>query len=230
MQREASQSAATVEHPMTPTYAFARSLATIAQPNDGPAEAIRALRTHIMAQHVQGGRRALAVCAASLGVGCTYIASNLAVALAQIGVKVLLIDGNLRQPGVDAVIRPERATHGLQQCLASDDDNFSAFIEPDVLPNLSIMYAGGVPSNPQELLARDRFDALMNACLRDFELTIVDTPPANTCSDARRIATVLGYAMVIARRDESRIDDLKTLVGQLQSDHAKVVGTVLNEY
>ena len=233
MAREPTETVTEVARPSpggAPVYALSRSLATIAQPTEGPAEAIRTLRTHVMAQHVEQGRRALAICAASVGVGCTYVATNLAIALSQIGVKTLLIDGNLRQPGVEPLIRPEASAIGLYQCLSSDDENYSAFIEPDVLPNLSIMYAGGTPSNPQELLARDRFDHLMNFCLRDFEVTIVDTPPANTCSDARRVSTVIGYSMVVARRNKSRLDDLKTLIAQLQADHAKVIGTVLNEF
>jgi protein-tyrosine kinase len=233
MQRESSEPVTEVARPTSgapPVYALSRSLATIAQPTGGPAEAIRALRTHVMAQHVDQGRRALSICAASEGVGCSSVATNLAIALSQIGVKTLLIDGNLRHPSVEALIRPEGDAIGLQQCLSSDDENFAAFIEPDVLPSLSVMYAGGVPANPQELLARDRFDRLMNFCLRDFEMTIVDTPPANACSDARRISTVLGYSMVVARRNRSRVDDLKTLVSQLQADHATVIGTVLNEF
>lgn len=234
MQREASDSAATVA-PSTPVgaplvYALSPSLVTISRPAEGPAEAIRTLRTHVMAQHVEKGRRALSICAATSGVGCTYIATNLAVALAQIGVKVLLIDGNLRRPGVEPLMRPNHPSLGLMQCLASDDENFMAFVEQDVVPCLSVMYAGGTSANPQELLARHRFESLLDFCLRDFDLTIVDTPAANKCSDARRISTVLGYSLVVSRRNHSRIDDLKTLISQLEADHAKVIGTVLNEF
>ncbi|HEX5378164.1 MAG TPA: CpsD/CapB family tyrosine-protein kinase, partial [Phenylobacterium sp.] len=168
MQREAPPSNG------APTYSLSRSLVTVSDPKEGPAEAIRALRTHVMAQHIEAGRRALAVCATAADAGTTYITSNLAVAMSQIGVKTLLIDGNLRQPGIDAVIRPSVAVQGLSQCLASEDDDYTGYIENEVLPNLSVMYAGGVPGNPQELLARDRFETLMNVCLRDFDLTIMD--------------------------------------------------------
>ena len=233
MQRELTDSPSDVARGgpnPTPIYALSRSLATISQPSEASAEAVRALRTRVMAQHIHDGRRALAVCAASLGVGCTYVATNLALALSQIGVKTLLIDGNLRRPGIDAVIRPQGPVEGLQQCLMSDDDNYSAFIQPEVVPNLSVMYAGGAPTNPQELLARDRFEILMNHCLRDYEATIVDTPPANVCADGRRVSTVVGYSLVVARRDHTRMEDLKTLIGQLQGERAKVIGTVLNEF
>jgi capsular exopolysaccharide synthesis family protein len=212
-----------------PAHIFSPSLVTLSRPQDGPAEAIRALRTYIMTHHVQGGRRALAVCAASAGVGCTFTTGNLAVALSQIGVKTLLIDGNLREPGIDRLIQPPNPMDGLRQCLSSYDANFNDSIDADVLPGLSVMYAGGEAASPQELLGGHRFKDLMEFCLRDYEATIVDTPAANSCSDARRISTVVGYSLLVARVNKSYVDDLKTLSAQLQGDHARVVGTVLNE-
>jgi capsular exopolysaccharide synthesis family protein len=210
-------------------YSFSPSLVMVSSPSDAAAEAIRALRTHIMAQHIQEGRRALAVCAASAGVGCTFIAANLAVALSQIGVKTLLIDADLRRPGVGRYIGSPGGGEGLAKFLASDETGFSDVIEPEVLPNLSLIYSGGPAPAPQELLAGQRFKMLMEFCLRDFDATIVDTPPANTCADARRISTVVGYSLIVTRRNKTFVDDIKTLAGQLQSDHAKLVGTVLNE-
>ena len=65
--------------------AFASSLVTLESGQAASAEAFRALRTHVMAQHVEHGRRAVALCAPSGGVGCTFVASNLAIALSQIG-------------------------------------------------------------------------------------------------------------------------------------------------
>lgn len=208
---------------------YSKELVTLSDPHSIRSEAIRALRTHIIAQHVRGGKRALAICAASPGVGCTFVAVNLAAALSQVGTKTLLIDADLREPAVGSFITPSRPTVGLHQCLASTDVSFDEAIELEVLPNLAVMHAGGAAANPQELLAGDRFQALMEVCLRDFDVTIIDTPPANSCADARRISNVVGYSLVVARRNHSKIDDIKILVGELQGDHASVVGTVLNE-
>jgi capsular exopolysaccharide synthesis family protein len=212
------------------SYGLSSLLATISDPKGGQAEAIRALRTHVMAQHIEAGRRALSVCATSRESGSTYVTTNLAVAMSQVGLKTLLIDGNLRQPGVQNLIRPPASPPGLAQCLAAEEDDYSGYIEAEVLPNLSVMYAGASPANPQELLAGDRFEALMNTCLRDFDLTIMDTPAANSCSDARRISSVLGYSMIVTRRDWTRVEDMKTLIDQLQADGAKVIGTVLEDF
>src|SRR5690349_8629826 len=80
------------------------------------AESIRGLRTHIMARHVEQGRRAVAVCAATEAVGCSFVAANLALALSQIGVKTLLIDADLRRPTIDTLFKPSWQATGLTQC------------------------------------------------------------------------------------------------------------------
>ena len=99
------------------SYALSADLVALENQVDAEGEAFRALRTHIMARHVGEGRRALAVCAATTGVGCSFVAANLAVALSQIGVKTLLIDANLRAPGIEQYFRPAGSLPGLQQCL-----------------------------------------------------------------------------------------------------------------
>lgn len=209
----------------------ADSLPMLFDPSGVRAEAIRAMRTHIMAQHINLGRRALAICAASAEVGCSFVAVNLAVALSQAGLKTLLIDADLRQgSGVEAFIPdPQPENDGLQQMLSDPEAELGTCIRQDVLPSLSILYSGGAVSDAQELISDHRFGEVISECLREFDITIVDTPPANSYADARRISTVVGYSLVVARKDKSFIGDVKTLINELVVDHARVVGTVLNE-
>jgi capsular exopolysaccharide synthesis family protein len=208
---------------------YAASLVTLSPQHSAASEAIRALRTHIIAQHFDRGRRALALCAPTIGVGCTFVASNLAVALSQIGINTLLIDANLRGPGLGRVFDAPPSVTGLRQRLMEGRRGTFDHIVPDVLPNLSIMYSGGVDRNAQELLAGQDFTNLMSFCLRDYDLTIIDTPPANICSDALRISSVVGYSVIVARRDMTRASDVRVLASQLQLDGARIVGTVMTE-
>jgi protein-tyrosine kinase len=90
------------------------------------------------------------------------------------------------------------------------------------------MYAGAATPSAQELLGRDWFEEVMNLCLREYEITIVDTPPANICSDARRVSDIAGYSLIVARRNKSLVADLKTLVDQLTDDGVTVVGALMN--
>ena len=200
----------------------------VSEPNGSRAEALRALRTHVVAQHIKLGRRAIAVCAPSGGVGCSFVAANLAIALAQIGLKTLLVDGDLRAPSIDKFVLPSGEGQGLRQYLAGEEPLGTYLHRANVLDELAVLYAGGAAPNAQELIGGDRFKALMEGCLRDFDITVVDTPPANLYADARRISSVLGYSLVVARRNLSLVHDIKTLVGELEVDRAEVVGTVLN--
>lgn len=211
------------------TFSMSPDLVTISAPHGAQAEAVRTLRTYIMAQHVEDGRRGLAICGASAGVGCTFTAVNLAVALSQIGVKTLLIDGNLRQPAVEDFIRPSGRLSGLRQLLSGVDAALSDCIQHEVLPDLAVMYAGGAAPNAQELLAGDECKNIIDTCLRDFDLTIIDTPPANGSADVRRISTLAGYSLIVARRNISFVSDVSVLAAQLTEDRAHVVGTVMNE-
>src|SRR5215813_12260773 len=110
-------------------------LITLSDQSAQKAEAIRQLRTHVMARHVQMGHRALAICAASEGVGCSFVAANLAVALSQIGVNTLLIDANMRHPAIAAAFNYSSPKPDLRKALASDVD-FDDCIEGDILPGL----------------------------------------------------------------------------------------------
>ncbi len=200
----------------------------LSDPTGARAEAVRALGARVIAQHFREGRRALAVCGASLDVGCSFVAANLSVALSQRGVKTLLIDGDLRNPTIDRFIPPPGAQDGLRRCLASSHPDFRAHIQAEVLPGLAVIY-GGDKASAEPHLGGDRFRALMEFALREFDATIVDTPPANSSSDARQISAVVGYSMVVARTNLSLVDDVKLLLRELELDRSRVVGTALFE-
>ncbi len=69
----------------------------------------------------------------------------------------------------------------------------------------------------------------MKYCLREYDVTIIDTPAANTSTDARRISGVVGYSLIVTARDKTFVRDVKILASQLKADGATVIGTVLNQ-
>ena len=205
-----------------------RSILTSSEASSRAAEDVRALRTHVMARHVNQGHRALAICAASRGSGCTFVATNLAVALSQIGVNTLLLDADLRSPGVAVALGYTSPKSNVAEALSASI-SFNDCIDRNILPSLSVMFSSGRARNAQELLAGARFKSLMDFCLREFDATIVDTPPANLYSDVRRVSSVVGYGLIVARRNKSHINDIKALAEHLQGDNGIVIGTVLTE-
>jgi Mrp family chromosome partitioning ATPase len=103
------------------------------------------------------------------------------------------------------------------------------YVQEHIQPNFSVMFAGGAALNAQELLARSSFEQVVNACMRDFTMTIIDAPPANSCADCRRIASVAGYSLIVTRRHKGLVEDVKTLANQLRATHSTVIGTVMND-
>lgn len=211
-------------------YRFSRSVSVLSEPGGARAESIGSLRTHLLAQHVRDGRRSLAVCSPTAASGCSYVSVNLAAAMAMAGLKTLLIDANLREPGLEAFITPDQSHHGLSHFLSDESVQPGDIINSDVIANLSVIYAGNTTANAQELLAGAGFKQLFDDCMRDFDLTIIDTPPSSTCADARRVAAVARHALIVVRRNRGFVTDVKTLGEELKADHANVVGTFLNDY
>ena len=199
-------------------------------PHSIAAEAIRGLRTRLVAQHLREGRRSLAVCATSSGVGCTFTALNLAVASAQAGIRTLLVDTNLRDPMIADLCGLPLEMPGLSDYLANEAIKLPEIVDTELMPNLAVIGAGETPTSPQELLSGGRFRALVDQLLREFELTIFDTAPANICSDGQRVATIAGYSLIVGRKHTSYVNDIKMLAKQLRADKSVIVGSVLNEF
>jgi len=202
----------------------------VSAPHSLEAEAIRALRTRLVAQHMREGRRSLAICSATASSGCTYVALNLAVAMAQSGVRTALVDANLRDPMIADLCGLPLSMPGLSDYLSSDGVSMVEIVDTDLMPNLAVIGAGDTTDNPQELLSGARFRGLVDQLLREYDLTIFDTAPANICSDGQRVATMAGFSLIVSRKHQSYVEDVKTLAKQLRADRSVVVGSILNDY
>lgn len=210
-------------------YRLSDKLVLLSDSGSIAAESISTLVSQLLSQHVQDYRRAIAFCSATADTGCTFLTANVAVGMARAGVKTLLVDGNLRDPAIHHYIEPAEDRGGLLQCLEQDDIDVADVIHGDVIPNLSVLYSGGA-SKLSGLIASSRFKALIAACMRDFDLTIMDTPPANRSSDAQRLANSLRYTLIVVRKDVSYLSDVRKLVSDLQANRAQIVGTYLNDF
>jgi capsular exopolysaccharide synthesis family protein len=208
----------------------AAELVVVHDPSSVRAEALRLLRTQIIAQHIRSGRRGLAFVAAVDGVGCSFLAANLAAGLSQVGIKTLLIDANMRNPRISEIFGLDPTAPGLSSFLSLEVARPERVVHANVLPSLSVMTAGPPVSRPQELLSRSRFRDGCNTLLREYDLVIFDTPAANTNADALTIGAAAGYALMVARRDHSYFNDVGTLIDQLAAARCPVIGSVLNEF
>lgn len=200
------------------------------QPFSEQAEAFRALRSQLMMRMFMPGAvpRALAVVSPEKGDGKTFFAANLAIVMAQLGGRTLLIDANLRGPRIHQLFStPEGA--GLSGVL-SGRQQANVIHQIADLSTLFVLPVGVTPPNPLELVERPAFSRLLSELLGKFDHVIVDTPAAERGSDAGVIAARCGAALVVARRHQSRLGALHQLVSRLKDSPAQLAGMVINEY
>ena len=205
-------------------------LVAMNQPYGVQAEAFRAIRSQIM-MRLFGDREercAIAVVSPDRGDGKTFFSANLAVTLAQLGGRTLLVDADMRGPRQHQVFNIDNSA-GLSGIL-------SGRAEPNVIqpvnsmPGLFVLTVGIVPPNPLELVERPAFGLLVRELLAKFDHVVVDTPAAVYGSDSAVIAARCGAALVVARQHSSRVGSLQDLVASLGASTAKVAGVIVNEF
>ncbi len=192
-------------------------------------EQLRALRSQLMLRwfDAESGRKALAVVSPDNGEGRSFTAANLAVVFSQLGERTLLVDADLRQPRQHQLFRLANKV-GLSSVLAGRAELAEAIIRISGLRDLSVLPAGAVPPNPQELLSRPVFTALLATLQAQYDIVIIDTPPAGRTADAQAITARAHGALVVARKDITALPALQAMVTSLQQGGGNVVGSLLN--
>ena len=211
-------------------YSISPDVFVLSRPRSPQAESISGLRAQLNSQHIRDGRRSVAICAATSGVGSTFLSVNLAVAMALAGTRTLLIDANLRSPGVHGYIAPPGPVQGLINHVVDEPNSDGVVVHSDIIPNLSIIYAGTGEVVPQELVAGRRFNEVITKGMRSNEFTVVDTPAADEFSDFLGISMIARYALLVARKDLSRVADLRAMTEQLLADRVRLVGAFMNQF
>jgi chain length determinant protein tyrosine kinase EpsG len=205
-------------------------LVALNEPFSARAESFRALRSQLMMRIFTEGTQhpALAVISPESGDGKTYCAANLAVALAQLGGRTLLVDADMRGPRVHEVFNLRNST-GLSGILSGRADK-QVIQQVAGIPSLFVLPVGTTPPNPLELVERPAFGLLIRELVSKFDHVVVDTPAAVYGADCAVIAARCGAALVIARKDASRADSLRELVASLAGAPVKMAGVVFNEF
>ncbi len=216
-------------HPVRPQDSGLTSEVAAAWAPDSPAvEHLRVLRSQLMLRWFENDARhaALAIVSPGEGEGRSWIAANLAVLFAQLGKRTLLIDADLRRPRQHRIFGLQGRI-GLSAILAGRAGH-EAVTEIASVPGLSVLCAGAVPPNPQELLARSGFQKLISTLRSSYEVILVDTPAASTCADAGMVAARSGAALMVACQDRSSVPRVTALADDLRQFGVTVVGAVLN--
>jgi capsular exopolysaccharide synthesis family protein len=190
------------------------------------AERYRMLRTAVR-MGVSRQVQTLLVTGARPGDGATTTAVNYAVALAQTGRSVLIIDCNLRAPSAHRAFGIGGYA-GLADLLASGGAVFDQFVRPTGVEGLSLLPAGEAPENPAELLESERFDRVLAEARRRFTAVVLDAPALLDTTDATLVAARADGAVLVLRCDATPRGDASAAAESLRRAGVNVVGAVLN--
>jgi protein-tyrosine kinase len=199
------------------------------QPQSEIVEPLRALRSQLILRWLNSTeRKVLAVTSPERGEGRSWLAANLATMFAQLGERTLLIDADMRHPRQHRLFNIDNSV-GLSALLTGRAGReIARRIHPQL--RLFVLPAGVMPPNPQELLARQVFDVILDHFAAQFSLVIIDTPAISETADAQLLAANAGSAIMVARRNRTSQNKLLSARDILVDSGVNIVGSVINEY
>lgn len=191
------------------------------------AEAYRKVRTNLTFTTADGLPRSILITSSTSGEGKTTLATNLALACARTGSRVLLIDADLRRPTVASYTGLDDGD-GLTNYL-SGRRSFSQVVRPigTTVP-VDVMTSGPIPPNPSELLGSTRMDELLRAAESEYDVVIVDAPPVLPVADALVLAVLVEAVVLVAKVGETTRDRLRRSKDAILKVKANLVGVVPN--
>ena len=207
---------------------YSQALVAAYAPFSHQVESLRALRSQLMLRWFTAGNKALAMVGTNAGDGASYLAANLAVVFSQLGERTLLIDANLRSPGVSTLFNLG-GRMGLSDVLA-DRADLSSVVRIPAFVDLSVLPAGTTPPNPAELLSRNSLVDMLANLGESYDVILLDTPPASDSADFQTVAARAKGAVVTVRKNHTRLNDVAGIKAMLGAAGAEVVGAVVNDH
>jgi tyrosine-protein kinase Etk/Wzc len=205
-------------------------LVTGADPRSPVSEAYRTMRTNITFARPDEIAKTIVFTSPMPGDGKTTSAANLAITLAQQGVKILLIDGDLRRGLLNSVFALPREP-GLSNLLLGKGELESTIRSIDLGENghLDFLSTGTLPPNPAEMLGSQKMKNLLAELESKYDVVLIDSPPLNVVTDAAVLGTVADGVVLIARAGVTEKLGLMFAVEQLRNVRAPLLGAVLND-
>lgn len=229
--RSESDLALVTSSPVLGTVGFDASapqdpLAIHSAPLSARAEAIRRLRTNLQFISAPSRPRTIVVTSSLPGEGKSTTATNLALALADAGSKVILVDADLRRPALAKIFQLEGAV-GLTTVLigrAEVDDVVQRFADT----KLDVLASGEIPPNPSELLGSPQMTSLLAELATRYDVVILDSAPLLPVTDGAVLAKLADGALVVVGANTAHRQHVATALTALETVHARILGVVLN--
>ena len=195
------------------------------RPGSPEAEAYRSLRTSFLVT-LNAGQRIIQVTSPEPGDGKSTLISNLAIAMAQSGKRVLLIDSDLRRPTIHTLFGMRRDI-GVTEVLSGEIDLLTA-AQQTVVDGLAVLTCGSLPSNPAEMLASGSYAKMLKDAEQEFDIVLVDTPPLLAVSDPCIVAPNTDGLVLVLRMGKNKRNSAKRATEIIDTNNIRVIGVVCN--
>jgi polysaccharide biosynthesis transport protein len=202
-------------------------LVTISRPQSQMAESYRALRTSLLLSNLGSPPKIILVTSARPQEGKTTTSINVAIVLAQKGVRVLLVDADLRRPSIHKTLGMAPRS-GLSNVLTGSTTLEQTISRSPILPNLSILAAGTPPPNPAELLASAQMKDMLDDLREQYDHIVIDTPPTLSVTDAVVLSPRVDSVVLVIRSGKTTKQALRRARDVLMQVNAHVTGVLLN--
>jgi non-specific protein-tyrosine kinase len=198
----------------------------LADPHSPSAEAYRSLAANLQFAYADRQLQTIGITSAAQGEGKSTTLANLAVALAQSGRRVIVIDADLRRPGQHALFGVQR-DEGLANMLLGERAELP--LQDTSAAGVRLLSSGPSPSNPLEALASRRFDQVLALARAQADFVLVDTPPAGALADVAVIAPRLEGVLLVVSAGRTKRDLARRAREQLERVNANLLGVVLTD-
>ena len=201
-------------------------LVTHFDPKSPISEAYRTLRTNIQFKDIENTNRAILITSSTPKEGKSTTVANLAITMAQMGTKTLLVDTDLRRPVIHSIF-DQKKDGGITNYLVAKS-SFEEVIKPTVIDNLYIVTSGPLPPNPSEILSSNKMKEFIQRARSEFSTILFDSPPIIAVTDAAVLSSIVDGLILVIKAHQTRRDAIKRALSLLESVKAKVFGSLLN--
>ena len=199
-------------------------------PKSGVAEAIKTIRTNLLFSSVDEPVKSILMTSSMSGEGKSFVSANLAVAFAQTGVKVLIVDCDLRRGRQHKIFNIDNE-QGLSNLLLDDvDKNYKKYIKKTRYENIYVLPMGIVPPNPSELLASAKNKQLVKLLKQKFDLVIYDGVPVGGLTDSIIMADLVDKIVIVSAYKITPVEFLANTNKALEKFKDKIAGVILNKF
>lgn len=203
------------------------ALVVAREPRSPAAEAYRQVRTNIQFVNLDRSNKTLLITSAQPNEGKTTVAANLAIALAQSGRRVILVDCDMRRPTLHKLLEVNNSRGLCDMIIRGKND--TSYLSGTLIPNLRLLSSGRIPPNPAELLGSQRMKEVISWLQTQADIVVFDSPPVLAVTDAVVLAQITQLTLFVVSAATTRYPSFIEALERIASVDAPLAGVVLNK-